>query len=203
MSCCQNIYIYFSLSIKLIFNLLILTALLISTININILKTYQKFYFVISIIIWLLINIKYFTILFMIILLKILKKKFHCEKLIKIIFITFWSITNIPAYIIMLIAFIYDICQMLDGNKTNILYECIFSTICIIFICFSINDYYHLDILFYFICEKIEIHIEKNIQEKTQEKVAETSIDEFEFDINELKAKIFESVNNKNKKKVL
>jgi hypothetical protein len=139
----------------------------------------------------------------MIILLNIFKKKFHCEKILKIFLITSWSITNIPAYIIMFIAFIYDIGQILKGNLTNILYECIFSTICIIFICFSINDYYQLDIILYLICEKIEIQIERKAEEKTQEKVVETSLDEFEFDVNKLGPKISESFNNKNKQKIL
>lgn len=103
----------------------------------------------------------------------------------------------------MFIAFIYDICQILKGNLTNILYECIFSSICIIFICFSINDFYHLDIILYLICEKIEIQIERKAEEKTQEKVVETSLDEFEFDVNKLGLKISESVNNKNKQKIL
>ena len=193
-------YIYFSLIIKIIFNLLILTVLLISSRNINILKPYQKFYFVISIIIWFLILLNYLAKLCGIIILKILKRKFHCEKIIKMILFLSWLATNISAYIIMTIAFIYDICQILKGNLTNILYEYIFSTICIIFISFSINDYYHLDIIFYFICEKFEI---KKEEKTTEKKEVETTVDEYEFDVNNLVPKILESVNNKNKEKIL
>ena len=195
----QKIYIHFSLFIKGIYNLLILIILLISSRNIKILKRYQQLYLIISIIIWILIVIIYFTKLAVIIILNILKAKLHCEKIIKIILLLSWLITNISAYIIMAIAFLYDICQIFNGNLSFIIYEFIFSTICIIFICFSINDYYHLQIIFNLICEKIRIKKEEEAKQITESKINDP--DEFEFDIKELGKKMFDSAYQTNNKK--
>ena len=74
----QKIYVHLSLVIKGIFNLLILIILLISSRNISELKSYQKLYLVIAIIIWIFIAINYFGKLCLIIILKLLNKKFQC-----------------------------------------------------------------------------------------------------------------------------
>ena len=197
------LYIYISLFFKGIFNLIILIILLISSRNIKLLNSYQKLYLVLSIIDWFLIVIRYFCIFGLIITLKILKKKFQCQKLIKIILKLSWIIVNIPAYVIMLIAFLNDIFQILKGNVGYILYECIFCTICYIFICFTINDFYNLKNISYLICDK---NIIKESVHKSKNSI-ETKIegDEYEFDLKVLGNKILESniKNNKNKKKVL
>ena len=166
---------------------------MISSRNIKLLKPFQKIYLIFSIIIWFSIVILYFTKLAAIILLKILNKKFHCEKKIKKILLLSWAITNVSAYFIIFIAFIYDIVQILKGNIYYILYECIICTIYIIYICFSINDYYHLQIIYYFICKKLEIKKEEKKTKVTE--ITETKIeeDEYEFDIKAIGKKLFES----------
>ena len=113
--------------------------------------------------------------------------------MVKIILFLSWVITNVSAYVIMFIALLYDIFQILKGNIYYVLYECIFCSIYIIFICFSINDYYHLQIIFYLICEKIEIKKEEKkakVPEITESKIED---DEFEFDIKALGKNIFAS----------
>lgn len=202
----QKIYIHLSLTIKGIFNLFILIILLISLRNINILKSYQKLYLVISLIIWILIVINYFGKLCLIIILKLLNKKFQCEGKIKMLLYISWLTTSISAYAIMLIAFLYDILQIYKGNLTFVIYECIFSGLCIIFICFTINDFYHLQIIFNLICEKAEFEVKKEVAQPKEE-VTETKVDEdeFEFDLKVLENKMFESTKyyNMDKQKAL
>ncbi len=203
------IYIYLSLIIKGILNLLFLVILLISSGNIKILKNYQKKFLVISIIEWFLIVVNYFCKFGIILASKILKKKFHCQKRIKMLLKLSWYIINISAYIIMSIAFIYDVIQILKGNLTYILYECIFCTLCIIFTCFTINDYYHLEIIYFLIVDEIEIKKEtKEIKQSRNSNSIETKIeeeDQYEFDLKVLGNKIQESYNryNLNKQKAL
>ena len=161
----QKIYIHFSLFIKLIYNIIILIILLISTRNIKLLKSYQKLYLFFSTFIWFLIVIFLFAKLAVALILNLLNKKFHCEKFITVILLLSWKIANISAYIIMLIAFLYDICLIIfKGNFSSIIYEFCFWFICFIFIRFSINDYYNLDKILYLICEK------NNIETETKDK---------------------------------
>lgn len=198
------LYFYISLFFKGIFNLIILIILLISSRNIKLLKSYQKLYLALSIIVWSLIVIRYFCKFGLVIVLKILKIKFQCQKLIKVILKLSWIIVNIPAYIIMLIAFINDIFQILKGNVAYILYECIFCTICYIFICFTINDFYNLKYISYLICDKTII-IKKSVQKSKNSSQTKMGEDEYEFDLKVMEKKILESAdeNNMNKKKVL
>ena len=186
----QLMYIQISLIIKGIYNLIILIILLMSCRNINTLKSIQKLYAIISIISWILIVITYFTKFTLIIIVKLKKKKFIHSNLIKRILLISWLITNISAYIIMIIAFVYDSYQILKGNLTKVLYECIFCSIYIIYICFSINDYYNLDNIFHITCEKIEIKNENKEEIKNSK-----NDEEFEFDINVLQNRIIESTN--------
>lgn len=183
------------MAIKAIYNLLILIVLLISSRNIKILKGYQKFYLVLSIITWLLIVIVYLTKLIAIIVLNKLNKKFHSLKIIKLMLLISWLGTNISAYIIMLIAFLYDVYQIFKGNLYNILYECVFCGICIIFVCFTINDFYHLEIIFYLICNKIEIKKEVKPEIKTETGQMKSEEDEYEFDIKVLGNKMINTSN--------
>ena len=152
----RKIYIYFSLFIKVIYNLIILIILLISKRNIKLLKSYQKLYLFFSIFIWVLLVIILISKLAVIILLSIINKKMNCGKIAKIILLLSWKIPNISAYIIMLIAFLYDICQIFKGNLSSIIYEFAFWIICYIFIRFSINDYHQLDIILSLICTKVK-----------------------------------------------
>ena len=153
----------------------------------------------ISIIEWFLIVVNYFFKFGLIIVLQRLNKKFHCQKQIKMMLKLSWLIINITAYIIISIAFINDVIQILKGNLTFVLYECIFCTLCIIFICFTINDYYHLRIIFYLICDEIEIKKEVKLSTNSSGS-GETKIeeDEYEYDLKVLGNKIFESANRYN-----
>ena len=130
-------------------------------------------------------------------------KKFKFEEKIKIPLKFIWIIINIPAYIILMIAFVYDSYEIIVGNVSKITYELIFSTICILFVCFTINEYYQFGIFANLILEKNVIvkKIEEE-KEKSEIKINET---EFEFDLKELAPnKIFNSDNNNiSKEKVL
>ena len=130
-------------------------------------------------------------------------KKFKFEEKIKIALKLVWIIINIPAYIILMIAFVYDSYEIIVGNVSKITYELIFSTICILFVCFTINEYYQFGIFANLILEKNVIvkKIEEE-KEKSEIKINET---EFEFDLKELAPnKIFNSDNNNiSKEKVL
>ena len=101
----------------------------------------------------------------------------------------------------MIIAYVYDSIEIMRGNVADITYEIIFSSICILFVCFTINDYYQFEIFVYLISEKVMIikKIEEE-KEKSETKINET---EFEFDLKALAPKIFNSNNydaNKEKK---
>lgn len=198
------IYIHFSLIIKFLFNLIILIILLISLRNIKLLKSYQKLYLVLTIIIWFLIVIKYLLKFSALIIVNIKKKKFEFKEKIKIALKLAWSVTNIPAYIIMIIAFVYDCCEIIRGNVADITYEIIFSSICILFVCFTINDYYQFEIFVNLISEIVVIikKIEEE-KEKSEIKINET---EFEFDLKALPSNLLKSSNNNiniNKEKIL
>jgi hypothetical protein len=188
------IYIHFSLIIKFLFNLIILIILLISSRNIKLLKSYQKLYLVLTIIIWFLIVIKYLLKFSALIIVNIKKKKFEFKEKIKIALKLAWAVTNIPAYIIMIIAFVYDCCEIIRGNVADITYEIIFSSICIIFVCFTINDYYQFEIFVNLISEIVVIikKIEEE-KEKSEIKINET---EFEFDLKALPSNLLKSSNN-------
>ena len=102
----------------------------------------------------------------------------------------------------MVIALIYDSCEIIKGNIKDITYEIIFSTIFFLFVCFTINDYYQSGIFINLISEKV-IKIQKieEEKEKSEVKINET---EFEFDLKALAPKMFNSDNNNiNKEKVL
>lgn len=198
------IYIHFSLIIKFLFNLIILIILLISSRNIKLLKSYQKLYLVLTIIIWFLIAIKYLLKFSALIIVNIKKKKFEFKEKIKIALKLAWAVTNIPAYIIMIIAFVYDCCEIIRGNVADITYEIIFSSICILFVCFTINDYYQFEIFVNLISEIVVIikKIEEE-KEKSEIKINET---EFEFDLKALPSNLLKSSNNNiniNKEKIL
>ena len=196
------IYIHFSLIIKFLFNLIILIILLISSRNIKLLKSYQKLYLVITIILWFLIVINYLLKFSVLILVDVKKKKFEFKKKIKLALKLAWTVTNIPAYIIMIIAFVNDSIEIIRGNVADITYEIIFSSICILFVCFTINDYYQFGIFVYLISEKVMIikKIEEE-KEKSENRINET---EFEFDLKTLAPKMFNSNNyNVNKEKNL
>lgn len=198
------IYIHFSLFIKFLFNLIILIILLISSRNIKLLKSYQKLYLVLTIIIWFLIVIKYLLKFSALIIVNIKKKKFEFKEKIKIALKLAWAVTNIPAYIIMIIAFVYDCCEIIRGNVADITYEIIFSSIYILFVCFTINDYYQFEIFVNLISEIVVIikKIEEE-KEKSEIKINET---EFEFDLKALPSNLLKSSNNNiniNKEKIL
>ena len=198
------IYIHFSLIIKFLFNLIILIILLISSRNIKLLKSYQKLYLVLTIIIWFLIVIKYLLKFSALIIVNIKKKKFEFKEKIKIALKLAWAVINIPAYIIMIIAFVYDCCEIIRGNVADITYEIIFSSICILFVCFTINDYYQFEIFVNLISEIVVIikKIEEE-KEKSEIKINET---EFEFDLKALPSNLLKSSNNNiniNKEKIL
>ena len=198
------IYIHFSLIIKFLFNLIILIILLISSRNIKLLKSYQKLYLVLTIIIWFLIVIQYLLKFSALIIVNIKKKKFEFKEKIKIALKLAWAVTNIPAYIIMIIAFVYDCCEIIRGNVADITYEIIFSSICILFVCFTINDYYQFEIFVNLISEIVVIikKIEEE-KEKSEIKINET---EFEFDLKALPSNLLKSSNNNiniNKEKIL
>ena len=198
------IYIHFSLIIKFLFNLIILIILLISSRNIKLLKSYQKLYLVLTIIILFLIVIKYLLKFSALIIVNIKKKKFEFKEKIKIALKLAWAVTNIPAYIIMIIAFVYDCCEIIRGNVADITYEIIFSSICILFVCFTINDYYQFEIFVNLISEIVVIikKIEEE-KEKSEIKINET---EFEFDLKALPSNLLKSSNNNiniNKEKIL
>jgi hypothetical protein len=132
------------------------------------------------------------------------KKKFEFKEKIKIALKLAWAVTNIPAYIIMIIAFVYDCCEIIRGNVADITYEIIFSSICIIFVCFTINDYYQFEIFVNLISEIVVIikKIEEE-KEKSEIKINET---EFEFDLKALPSNLLKSSNNNiniNKEKIL
>ena len=79
------------------------------------------------------------------------RKNSSSKKKIKLTLKLAWTVTNIPAYIIMIIAFVYDSIEIIRGNVADITYEIIFSSICILFVCFTINDYYQFGIIVYLI----------------------------------------------------
>jgi hypothetical protein len=188
--------------IKFLFNLIILIILLISSRNIKLLKSYQKLYLVITIILWFLIVINYLLKFSVLILVDVKKKKFEFKKKIKLALKLAWTVTNIPAYIIMIIAFVNDSIEIIRGNVADITYEIIFSSICILFVCFTINDYYQFGIFVYLISEKVMIikKIEEE-KEKSENRINET---EFEFDLKALAPKMFNSNNyDVNKEKIL
>ena len=198
------IYIHFSLFFKFLFNLIILIILLISSRNIKLLKSYQKLYLVLAIIILFLIVIKYLLKFSALIIVNVKKKKFEFKEKIKIALKLAWAVTNIPAYIIMIIAFVYDCCEIIRGNVADITYEIIFSSICILFVCFTINDYYQFEIFVNLISEIVVIikKIEEE-KEKSEIKINET---EFEFDLKALPSNLLKSSNNNiniNKEKIL
>ena len=102
----------------------------------------------------------------------------------------------------MIIAFVYDSIEIIRGNVEDIIYEIIFSSICILFVCFTINDYYQFGIFVYLISEKVMIikKIEEE-KEKSENRINET---EFEFDLKTLAPKMFNSNNyDVNKEKIL
>ena len=107
----------------------------------------------------------------------------------------------------MIIAFIYDSCEIIKGNVADITYEIIFSTICIIFVCFTINDYYQFEFFVNLISEKVIIKkIEEKKEGKEEKEKSETKINEteFEFDLKALAPRVFNSENdNINKEKIL
>ena len=198
------IYIHFSLFFKFLFNLIILIILLISSRNIKLLKSYQKLYLVLTILTWLLIVINYLLKFSALIIVNVKKKKFEFKEKIKIALKLAWAVTNIPAYIIMIIAFVYDCCEIIRGNVADITYEIIFSSICILFVCFTINDYYQFEIFVNLISEIVVIikKIEEE-KEKSEIKINET---EFEFDLKALPSNLLKSSNNNiniNKEKIL
>lgn len=159
-------------------------------------------YLVLTIIFWFLIVINYLLKFTALILVNVKKKKFEYKEKIKIALKLAWAVTNLPAYIIMIIAFVYDCCEIIKGNVADITYEIIFSSICILFVCFTINDYYQFGIFAYLISEKVII-IKKIEKEKRK---SEIKIDEseFEFDLKALAPKMFNSDNNNvNKEKIL
>ena len=131
-------------------------------------------------------------------------KKFKFEEKIIISLKLIWIIINIPAYIILMIAFVYDSYEIIVGNVSEITYEFIFSTICILFVCFTINEYYQFGIFTNLIMESNVIvkKIEEE-KEKSEIKINET---EFEFDLKALPSNLLKSSNNNiniNKEKIL
>jgi len=160
-----------------------------------------------TILIWFLIVIKYLLKFSALIIVNVKKKKFEFKEKIKLSLKLAWTVTNIPAYIIMIIAFIYDSCEIIKGNVADITYEIIFSTICIIFVCFTINDYYQFEFFVNLISEKVIIKkIEEKKEGKEEKEKSETKINEteFEFDLKSLAPKMFNSENdNINKEKIL
>ena len=103
----------------------------------------------------------------------------------------------------MIIAYVYDSIEIMRGNVADITYEIIFSSICILFVCFTINDYYQFAIFINLISEKVMII--KKIEEEKEKEKSEIKINEteFEFDLKALAPKIFNSNNydaNKEKK---
>ena len=104
----------------------------------------------------------------------------------------------------MIIAFVYDSIEIIRGNVEDIIYEIIFSSICILFVCFTINDYYQFEIFINLISEKVMII--KKIEEEKEKEKSEIKINEteFEFDLRTLAPKMFNSDNNNvNKEKIL
>ena len=77
----------------------------------------------------------------------------------------------------MIIAFVYDSIEIIRGNVADITYEIIFSSICILFVCFTINDYYQFGIFVYLISEKVMIikKIEEE-KEKSENRINETDL---------------------------
>lgn len=187
------IYIHISLFAKGLFNLLILIILLIISRNIKLLKPYQKLYLVLSIIIWLFIVLNYFGKFSLLIIVKLRKKKFIYKKELELIFKFSLIGINIPPYIIMLIAIIYDCNEILKGNIRDITYECIFCTIFIIFVCFTLNDYYQLRLFINLIFEKKIIKEEEEKEKSKDATKLEGDEEEYEFDLKNLKNKILDS----------
>lgn len=104
----------------------------------------------------------------------------------------------------MIIAFVYDCCEIIRGNVADITYEIIFSSICIIFVCFTINDYYQFEIFVNLISEIVVII--KKIEEEKEKSEIKINVTEFEFDLKALPSNLLKSSNNNiniNKEKIL
>ena len=114
--------------------------LFISSRNIKILNDYQKAYLVLSIILWLLMSLKYLVKLILLIYVHISKKRFYkpkIEKKAKLV----WIISNGCTYLFMLIGLIYDMALIVSGDISSVIYVIIYFLICFIYIICSIFDY--------------------------------------------------------------
>ena len=144
-------------------NLLITIILLISSRNIKILYEYQKAYLVLSIILWLLISLKYLAKLLLLIYTQITKKRFYIPKIEKK-FKLIWIISNGCSLIFMLIGLIWDMLLIVLGDIGSAVYVIIYFVICFIYVILSILDYNYNEIILKIICEPILI--KKNIPRK-------------------------------------
>ena len=115
-------------------NIFILVILLLITYDIIILNFIQIIYLILSILVWICLLLYSFYKFYMIILRRALDHKF----LRKI-----WTIVNYPAYIIILIAIIYDLIAVTPkmGAEWLLFYFLLFLFICIAFIVISIFDF--------------------------------------------------------------
>jgi len=148
-------------------NLLITIILFISSRNIKILNDLQKAYLILSIILWLLISLKYLAKLLLLIYIQITKKRFYIPKIEKK-FNLIWIISNGCSLILMLIGLIWDMVLIVSGDIANVIYVIIYFVICFICIIFSILDYNYNEIILKIICKPIVIK-RNNLTRKPRE----------------------------------
>ena len=130
-------------AVNLIVNLIIFIIICISARNIKLLKPYQALYLVLSIIIWLIINLYCILKMVLLIVFRFRRKLYSILNLDKFIFIAklSWLIIFGSAFLFMIIGFIYDIAMIINGKNATIINPFTYFIVCFFYVIISYFDY--------------------------------------------------------------
>ena len=175
----EKILIFIFQSVNVIVNLLLFIIICISARNIKLLKPYQALYLVLSIIIWLIINLYCIAKLVFLIVYRIKKKEYLVPDLEKLIFIAKlnWLIVFGIAFSFMFIGFIYDIAMIIKEKIATIIYPFIYFIVCFFYVILSYFDYYFCEKSLNLIFRQME-HRPQESDVKLYQKENETQEDE-------------------------
>lgn len=129
-------------------------VLFISSRNIKLLKGYQKFYLIISIIVFIIIFLCYLATIIILIYTQFIEKiPFRSSKTkekIKIV----WFIVYGCCFLIMLIGLIYDIVLLIKGEISNVVYTIIYFIICFVYLILSVVEFFLIEEMTHLIIQR-------------------------------------------------
>ena len=151
LTCCKKFLVYFFLVLNILLSLIILLLLFLSTYDVVFLDWYQYLYLVVATIVWLLLFCAYVGKLVLIIIGRL------PSKYLKLV----WIVLNSPAFVFLLIGFVFDLVMYMNDEINLIVYNIIYWIIFVFYIVFTVFD-------FCFIEYQIQLSGNKIISKETE-----------------------------------